>query len=120
MLKWLTISFVFLILLIIVLANAGQLDILGFINKLPHGDKAGHFILYGILTLLLNLTFIRSNPHRSPGMVISSIGIVLALLIGIEEYSQKYISNRTFSLADLAASYIGVLFFSWVVLRIKK
>jgi hypothetical protein len=41
-------------------------------------------------------------------------------LIGLEEFSQRNFSSRTFSLGDLAASYLGVLFFSWLALRTKK
>jgi len=118
--KWLAILFALFIILIIVLANAGMLGILGFVNQIPYGDKAGHFILYGILTLLLDLTLIRSLPHRNPRLVALSIGLILALLIGLEEFCQKYFPNRTFSWLDLAFSYLGMIFFSWVALRIKK
>lgn len=117
MLKWLTISFAFLILLIIFLADGGKLGVLGFVNQIPYGDKAVHFILYGILTLLLDLTFIRSLPRRSPRLIVVSTGLLLALLIGIEEYSQNYFATRTFSLLDLAFSYLGVIFFSWAALK---
>jgi len=118
--KWFTILFALFLVLIIVLANSGMLGILGFVNQIPYGDKAGHFILYGILTLLLDLTFLRSLPHRNPRLVTLSIGLILALLIGLEEYSQKYFPNRTSSLLDLAFSYLGLIYFSWVALRNKK
>ena len=58
--KWLTILFALFIILIIVLADLGKLGILQTVNQIPMGDKAGHFILYGILTLLINLTLFRS------------------------------------------------------------
>ena len=77
--KRITILFSLFIVLIIVLADRGQLGVLGFLNSIPYADKAGHFILYGILTLLLDLTFIRSLPHRSPKRVVYSVGISLAL-----------------------------------------
>lgn len=118
--KWLTVLFTFFIIIVTALANAGKLGVLGFINQIPYGDKAGHFILYGILTVLLDLTFIHSLPHRSPKLVALSISLILALIIGIEEYSQQFIRTRTFSLLDLAFSYLGVIFFSWVALRIKQ
>ncbi|MBV6402260.1 MAG: hypothetical protein CNIPEHKO_02566 [Anaerolineales bacterium] len=118
--KWLAILFALFIALIIILADAGKLGVLGFINQIPYGDKAGHFLLFGILTLLLNLTFIRSLPNRDPKLVALSVGLILALLIGAEEYSQQFFNSRTFSLLDLAFSYLGVLFFSWVALRIKR
>jgi len=115
--KWLTFIFAAFILLIIVLADMGKLGILRFINSIPFADKVGHFILYGILTLLLDLTFIRALPNHSPKLVVVSTGLILALLIGLEEFSQQYFPKRTFDLVDLTFSYLGVVFFSWLALK---
>lgn len=117
--KWLTILFTLFIVLIIVLADMGKLSTL-FITRLPYADKAGHFILYGILALLINLTLFRSLPLRSRKWVAVVSGLILCLLIGIEELSQQSFSNRTFSLSDLTASYLGVIFFSWLAVRTKQ
>ena len=117
--KWLTLLFTLFIVLVIILADLGKLGILGVINQIPYGDKAGHFILYGILTLLLNLTFIRALPNRSPKLLVATIGLILILIIGVEEYSQQFFPKRTYDLVDLTFSYLGVIFFSWVALRIK-
>ena len=107
--------------MIIFLADAGMLArYLGPLYGFPYGDKVGHFILYGILTLLIDLTLLRSLPNQSRKRVAVMIGSVLVLLIGLEELSQQYFSSRTFSLSDLAASYLGVVFFSWVAIREKK
>jgi hypothetical protein len=46
-------------------------------------------------------------------------GLTLALLIGLEEYSQKYFASRTFDLIDLTFSYLAVLCFSWVAIKTK-
>ena len=118
--KWLTILFGLFIILIIVLADTGNLGILQLVNRIPLGDKAGHFILYGILTLLINLTFFRSAPAQGYMRITVISGLILALLIGLEEFSQQNFSNRTFSLSDLTASYLGVIFFSWLALRIQR
>src|SRR5215207_6720423 len=115
--KWLTILFTVLILLIIVLADTDRLGILKTINTLPLGDKLGHFILYGILALLINLTLFRSLPSQTRPSIAVTSGLILALLIGIEEFSQQYFSSRTYSLGDLTASYLGVIFFSWMALK---
>lgn len=112
--KWLTLFFTLFILLIIILADQGRLGFLRLINQIPFGDKAGHFILYGILTLLLDLTLIRALPNRSPRLIVLSMGLVLALIIGLEEYSQQFFAKRTFDLVDLSFSYMGVLLFSWL------
>ena len=118
--KWITTLFALFIILIIVLADNGQLGILKLINQIQYADKVGHFILYGILTLLIDLTLFRSLPLQSPRRVTVISGVMLALLIGIEEFSQQFFSSRTVSFQDLFAGYLGVIFFSWLALRINK
>jgi VanZ family protein len=119
--KWLAILFTLFILLVIVLADAGILrHYVGFLYAVPWGDKAGHFILYGILALLINLALFSSAPNRSRSWLAIRCGLTLAVLIGIEEFSQQYFSNRTFDLVDLTFSYLGVLFFSWAAIKLKR
>ena len=118
--KWITILFALFIILIIVLADNGQLGILKFVNQIPYGDKAGHFILYGILTLLIDLTLLRSLPFQSPRRVTVISGLILILLIGVEELSQQFFASRTVSFQDLFAGYLGVILFSWLALKINK
>jgi len=118
--KWLAILFTIFILLVIILADAGVLaHYVGFIYAFPFGDKAGHFILYGILTLLIDLAHFRARPDQSRRRLAVMCGLVLALLIGLEELSQQHFSSLTFDLVDLTFSYLGVLFFSWVAVRTK-
>lgn len=119
--KWLAILFSLLIVLIIVLADLGALpEFLEVGNDFPYGDKAGHFILFGILTLLIDLALFRSFRSQSPKRIVVSSGLILSVLIGLEEFSQQYFADRTFSLLDLAAGYLGVIFFSWLALRIER
>lgn len=119
--KWLSLLFASLIVSIIVLADLGAIPShLIFWNDYPYGDKAGHFILFGILTLLIDLSLFRSVRRWRPRRIAAGAAIVLALLIGMEEYSQQFFADRTFDLLDLAASYLGVLFFSWLALRIDS
>ena len=117
--KWLAFLFSLVILGIIVLANLGMLGIFGSLNWIPFGDKIGHFVLYGILTLLIDLALNRSLPTPRRRLLIIRIGLILALLIGLEEYSQQFFAKRSFDLVDLAFSYLGVIFFSWVAVRIN-
>jgi len=121
--KWITIFFALFIILIIVLADMGKLGLLRLVNQIPYGDKAGHFMLYGVLILLIDLTLFRLLPHpsttlrTSPKLIAVISGLTLALLIGLEEASQQFFASRTFSLRDLIASYLGVIFFSWLALK---
>ena len=118
---WLAVLFTLFILLIIVMADLGVLaQYLGFLYRFPFGDKVGHFVLYGILAFLLNLALFRSVLAQSRSAVAVRCGLILALLIGLEEFSQQYFANRTFDLVDLAFSYLGVIGFSWLALKIKK
>lgn len=115
--KRLAFLFGLFIVAIIILADLGMLDIVGFVNRIPYGDKAGHFILYGILTLLIDLALMRSLPFPRRRLLVFRVAFILALLIGLEEFSQRYFPNRSFDLIDLAFSYLGVFFFSWVALQ---
>jgi len=118
--KWLTISFTLCIILIIVLADTGNLGIMGFVYRVPFADKVGHFILYGILVLLIDLTLFHSIPSQGRNRIVLLSGSALALLIGLEELSQQNFSNRAFDLVDLSASYLGVIFFSWLAMRMVQ
>ena len=125
--KWLAILFGLFILTIILLADLGKLGFLYSLYDFPYGDKVGHFILYGVLTLLIDLTLLPSSARKSSSTIISSrrrvavrVGLFLAVAITVEEFSQQYFSNRTFDMIDLGASVLGVMFFSWLALKIKK
>lgn len=118
--KYLTILFTLFIVLIIILADLGQLGFLKLLNQIPFADKIGHFVLYGILTLLLDLTLTRALPPPSRKLTVLRIALSLSLLIGLEEYSQQFFAKRTFDLVDLTFSYLGVIFFSWLALRVRQ
>ena len=115
--KWAAILFALFIILIIVLADTGRLGILAFLNRIPFGDKAGHFLLYGILVLLINLSLFRAFPAQSRIRITLISGIVLTVLIGLEEFSQQFFARRSFDLVDLTFSYLGVIFFSWLAIK---
>ncbi len=115
--KWAAVLFALFIVLIIVLADAGKLGILAFLNQIPFGDKAGHFILYGILVLLINLSLFRSFPSQSRVRITLISSVILAVLIGLEEFSQQFFAKRSFDLVDLTFSYLGVIFFSWLGIK---
>jgi VanZ family protein len=119
--KWLAILFTLFIILIIVAADAGVLSrYLGFLHDFPLGDKVGHFTLYGILALLINLTLFRAFPDQSRKLLAARCGLILILLIGLEEFSQQYFASRSFDLVDLSFSYMGVVCFSWVAVKTRK
>lgn len=115
--KTLTVLFTVFILAVIILADMGRLGFLGFVYDFPYGDKAGHFILYGILSFLFNLTTLRSRPSLTSKRAAVFVTLILALLIAAEEFSQKYFASRTFSYSDLMFGYAGVTLGMWLAWR---
>ena len=119
--KYFSILFTIFIISIIVLADNGNIP--PFIRSLydfKNGDKLGHFILYGLLAFFITRTFLSSLPSKSRSWVTLSIGLILALGIALEEWSQQFFSARTFDLIDLFASVLGVLVGSWVAFKTKR
>ena len=103
---------------LIVLADADLLpDFINAIYDFPNGDKVGHFILYGLLNFFITRVFLSSLPTRRGGWVTLSVGLILALFVALEEFSQMFFSARTFSLLDLTASLLGIIVGGWVAYK---
>jgi polysaccharide biosynthesis protein VpsQ len=106
---------------VIILADMNSLPpIIHGLYRFPYGDKVGHFILFGLLTFFITRAFLATQPTRPRGWVAVSIGLILAPLIGLEEWSQQFFSVRTFDLLDLLASYAGVAAFAFLAVHWKK
>lgn len=118
--KYLTALFALFILAVIALADMGQLGFLHGLYDFPFGDKAGHFILYGMLSFLLNKTFLRSFSNRVPKRAVWVVSLLLALVIGLEEWSQNFVSARTPDWVDLACSCLGVVVGAWGAWKFRK
>ena len=119
MLKWLALGFALFIVAVIVLADEGLLGPLRGLYDFPHGDKAGHFVLYGLLALFVNL-YALSRQHANPKVVVWAVSVGLAILIGVEEWSQARFPTRTMDALDLLAGYAGVALFSFAAYLLKK
>lgn len=82
-------------------------------SHVPLGVKAGHFILIGILAWLLN----RALLGRRVPIALWQIqlgGLIISLLMTIEETSQIWLATRHFDLKDLAANYAGIACAGWL------
>ena len=83
------------------------------IDQAPWGDKLSHFLLVGLLTLLVNLSF--RNRRISIGSRAWLLGSVLVMIvITLEELSQSLIPSRELDAMDLLANYLGVIVFGYV------
>jgi polysaccharide biosynthesis protein VpsQ len=109
------------IIAVIISANTDSLPFqVRRLYNFPGGDKAGHFILFGFLSLLLNKSAPILFPGRNPTRLILTVSLLLALLIGLEEWSQSLFPARTMSFSDLVASYAGVFTFALLASRTKQ
>lgn len=102
------------ILTIIYLADTGGSIVFAkWFRFLPYPDKWGHFLLFGILTLLLNLAF----QYKKKGVLGQSIylgALVVSIFAILEELSQGFIPTRSLDGFDLLADGLGIGLFSWV------
>ncbi len=102
-------AYVAALVAIIFAADAGWLPrFVARFHDLPYGDKALHFLLFGGLALVANLA-LASRGRRSLARAIV-IGSILVLIVATaEEYSNKFVPRRDWSLGDLTANYLGVV-----------
>ena len=118
--KWWAAAFGVFLITIVVLADAHHLGFLTRLYDFPYGDKVGHFLIFGLLSLLVNLAVLERRPAQERRRAVLRTSIVLALLIGLEEFSQRWFPGRTSSWTDLAASYLGVASFAWAALKFSS
>ena len=92
--KYIAVLFFIFTIAVVVLADTGNLPhSIRAIYDFPNGDKLGHFILFGLLNFFLARAFLFSFPSKSRNWVTLSIGLTLALLITLEEFSQKFFAK---------------------------
>lgn len=77
-------------------------------QTIPGSDKAGHFVVMGLLAAVLIWAFAGSTwrGFRLTGAVCL---VAMLFLVSLEEASQLAIPGRVFSWLDLAYSWAGVL-----------
>lgn len=110
-LKWLTALYVLFLVLLVFMVDQKQYQFLfSIVRRTPYADKAGHFLLMGLFSLLLNLSL--SARRVKVGNLSLLVGsLVVAFVVTLEEFSQIFVRYRTFDLFDLACDYAGIFLF---------
>lgn len=110
------IFFLFIIWMVIQADNNQSNLIMEIGRSVPAGDKIGHFILFGLLALLLNmaLRFRQIQISRRRFHLGSVIVLTFAM---IEELSQLGFESRTFDLVDMLFDLFGIGVLSSVAFR---
>ncbi len=118
--KYIAVLFFIFIVVIVILADTGNFP--HFVSALydfPNGDRLGHFILFGLLNFFITRAVLAALPSRPPIWVAISMGLIVALFVAAEEYSQIFFARRTADWVDLLAGYSGMLIGGYVALKIK-
>ncbi|WP_211183440.1 VanZ family protein [Thalassotalea sp. Y01] len=101
------------------MANTGQDNLFfEFKRGIPFGDKVGHFMLFGSLAMFANFAF--RFRHLAKTSVLQYGALLVLSLSTIEEFSQIFISTRTFSFYDLAANFLGISLFTILSIGLGK
>ena len=90
------------------------------IEGIPNGDKLGHFLLMGTLTILGVLA---SQFHRfkfKETLQIYSASLIIFVVITLEEFSQLFLESRTFEWLDMTANTAGIVLFSLLAAVIER
>lgn len=90
-----------------------------WVNSLPLGDKVCHFFMIGMLALLFNYALAGRMVTLGCRQLLVG-GLIVAVAVTIEEFSQIWIPRRTFDLVDLAANYGGILCARLITLRLPQ
>lgn len=112
MINVLTIGFIAFVLWVIYMANSGN-NIIFFdlVKLIPYGDKLGHTMLFGLLTLGVNHAYFHGS-NKVGWFRLYGGTILVSIFVCIEEYSQSYFPTRTLDLSDLVFSGIGISLFT--------
>ena len=109
--KTLTVVFVVFLICVVIVANLGLGPVVfAFLRHIPGGDKTGHFVLMGLLSLLVNLS-LGAKRVSVAGLPLLKGSLIVAVGVTLEELSQLLLAYRSFDLPDLAMDYLGIIAF---------
>ena len=99
------------LIFIVLVANAGQArHYFGWFLAMPGGDIIGHFGMMDAFSFLVNY-WLRCRRVRV-GHFTPLLGtLIVAVVVGLEEFSQMFVLTRSFSLLDLGADLLGIVIF---------
>lgn len=78
------------------------------VRVLPYGDKVGHAVLFGSLTLIVNLALScrTIRPPLGPRLLTGTVAITIFVIV--EELSQGFVATRSLDATDLMADLVGI------------
>ncbi len=106
--KYITAGYVLFLLVLDILASQDIRPWHDLLFSVPFSDKLAHFLLIGILALLLNATLRHARFQVGPLKILKG-SLIVIVLVTLAEFSQILVPMRTFSITDLFCGYAGVL-----------
>lgn len=105
---------------VIYLANTGQNSVFfEVVARIPHGDKFGHVLLFGTLTLFANLAS-RFRTLSLGGVTLFWGSGAVWLFVTLEEASQHFVETRTLDGLDYLADMLGIVLFTLLSVQLAK
>jgi len=115
-----TISFTLSILWVIYTADTGgTIVFVKMIKFLPFPDKFGHFFLFGILAMLLNVAFTFKKTQIFKLSIYTGSLLVSTFAI-LEELSQGFLPTRSMDHLDIFADGLGIMLFTAITNYLKN
>jgi len=118
--KYWAIFFGVFIVAVVALADTGHLGNLWFIYSFPGGHWVGHFVLFGLLSFVIELSLFEEYPLLDRKKLAIIAGLMIAIFVAIEEFSQRFLPTRHSSPLDFFFSCFGIACFSWLAVRLKQ
>jgi VanZ family protein len=118
--KWLAGVYVSILVLLVFLADRKESQFLFRpIRNMPYGDKAGHFLLMGLFSLILNLA-LSCRTVKIWKLNLLTGTLIVALVVTLEEFSQLFVRYRSFDPVDLFFDYAGIFLFGQLAYYLTK
>ncbi len=101
-------------------ANIGRDNALfKLVRATPYGDKIGHILLAGILTLIANY-FLKNRVWRVARVPLPVGSLIVVAILALEEASQYYLPTRSLDIIDALANLAGIALFSIPALVFRR
>lgn len=108
------------VIVLVYLADIGQVGhYFGAFYQYPGGDKIGHFLMMGLLSLCSNLA-LGGRQVRLMGRLWLLGSLLVWGVVFLEECSQYWFALRTCSLLDLLADTLGIWLGGRLALKMRR
>lgn len=88
-------------------------------STIPFYDTIGHFILIGLASFFSHLAM-KKRKITIGTFLLPLAPLLVSIFTLIEEVLQNLSPYRTFSLSDLAADLVGIIFFYWLAEKVNR